>query len=310
MKNVLIIGGSGFIGANLVPKFIKSGCKVSIIDRFEKNRESLSSNVKYFYGKIDDENFIKSILVNESIDLAIHLASKLIPSSSVDEFIDELEIIIKPTIKVLSIFSEYKVKLVYFSSGGTIYGKNQKKYISEIDISEPITYYGISKLFLEEAIKFENRKSNLSYLIFRPSNPFGLGQKFNKNQGLIATCINKILNNEKIIIWGDGSVVRDYIFIDDLINIVYKIIEVGEFNQTYNIGSGIGYSVSDILYLLKEVSNIDFEVVNESPRFVDVDHVVLDVSKSLNIYNSKMKTIKEGIEIYFNQLRSQKINQS
>ena len=310
MNSILIIGGSGFIGVNLVSKFTKFGYRVSIIERLGKKRDSSNKNIKYFCGEINDEEFIKSIIIDESIDLAIHLASNLIPSSNFDEYIDEFDNVIKPTIKILPIFSKFNVKLIYFSSGGTIYGKNCNKYISEIENCEPITYYGMSKLILEEAINFENRKSNLSYLIFRPSNPFGLGQKFNKNQGLIATCINKILNNENIIIWGDGSVVRDFIFIDDLINIVFKIIDVGEYNQIYNIGSGIGYSVTDILYLLKEVSNMDFEVVNESPRIVDVDRVVLDVTKSLNIYNSKMKTIKEGIEIYFNQLRSENKNLS
>ncbi len=310
MKSILIIGGSGFIGSNLISKFTKLGCKVSILERPEKNTESSNRNVKYFFGKLDDEEFIKSIIVNESIDHAIHLASKLIPSSSFNEYINELDVIIKPTIRMLPIFSEYKVKFIYFSSGGTIYGKNIKKSFTEIDKTEPITYYGLSKLFLEEAIKFENRKSNLSYLIFRPSNPYGLGQKLNKNQGLIATCINKILNNEKIIIWGDGSIVRDYIFIDDLVNIIYKIIEVGELNKTFNIGSGIGCSVNEILNLLREISSIDFEVANESQRIVDVDHIVLDASKSLQIYNDKIKTIKEGVLIFFNQLRFQKNNQS
>jgi UDP-glucose 4-epimerase len=303
MKRILIIGGSGFIGSNLVNKYIKMGCKVSILDRLDKNRKIANENVKFYYGNLYDEKLIESILVEENIDHSIHLASKLLPSSDLIEYINEVEFIIKPTIKMLPIFSKYNVKLIYFSSGGAIYGRNKLKSISENENTEPITYYGMSKLVLEEAIKFENRKSNLSYLIFRPSNPYGMGQDFNKNQGLIGTSINNILNNKKITIWGDGSVVRDYIFIDDLVNIAYKIIDLGENNETFNIGSGVGYSVSEILDILKKVSCSDFEVVNGNARIIDVEHIVLDVKKSLSIYKDRIRTIEEGVGVFYNQLK-------
>lgn len=298
MKNVLLIGGEGFIGSNLVKKLLIEDCKVSILG--STKRAPSMSNVKKYYGKLEDYDLIDKILINDSIDTVIHLASTLIPSSTLENFFNEVDQVIKPTIKLLSLFAVKNIKFVYFSSGGTIYGVNETGVFSESDSNEPISFYGQSKLFLEQSILMENRRLGLNFLIIRPSNPYGIGQNIFGKQGLIAASIGHILNGERIEIWGDGKVIRDYIHIDDLINATFKLLRSGVNNQVFNIGSGVGYSVLEIIDVLKRCTNIDFEVVFLKGRLVDVPFMILEIEKLKRIVGDNMISIEEGISRFYN----------
>jgi UDP-glucose 4-epimerase len=191
------------------------------------------------------------------------------------------------------------VRLIYFSSGGTIYGAKKDAFFSERSLLAPISYYGQSKLLIEESIKFENRRSGLNYLILRPSNPYGIGQAIHAKQGLIAASIGNILNNKKITIWGDGSVVRDYIYIDDLIDAIVSIIKSGGDNEIYNIGSGKGYSINEVIDTLTKCIAKKIEVEYVDARSVDVPSVVLDTSKLHTIFKPNYLSLEEGIKTFF-----------
>ena len=298
MKNVLVIGGSGFIGSNIVDKLLDNGYRVSILDLPNSDKPRL--NIKTYYGRLEEIDLIKKIINEDSIDTLVHLASAMIPSSDLDSYCKEFETVIKPTIRLLSFLAISNIKFVYFSSGGAIYGVNKKEVFSESDNTKPISYYGQSKLVLEESIMLEGRKLGLNYLILRPSNPYGIGQNIYGNQGLIAACIGHILNGEKITIWGDGSVIRDYIHINDLSIGVVKLIENGVNNQIYNIGSGIGYSVNEIISMLKKSLGIEFRVEYLDARAVDVPVMVLDVKKVQFIIGDTKVSIEQGIIDFYN----------
>ncbi len=298
MKNVLVIGGSGFIGSNIVDKLLDNGYRVSILDLPNSDKPRL--NIKTYYGRLEEIDLIKKIINEDSIDTLVHLASAMIPSSDLDSYCKEFETVIKPTIRLLSFLAISNIKFVYFSSGGAIYGVNKKEVFSESDNTKPISYYGQSKLVLEESIMLEGRKLGLNYLILRPSNPYGIGQNIYGNQGLIAACIGHILSGEKITIWGDGSVIRDYIHINDLSIGVVKLIENGVNNQIYNIGSGIGYSVNEIISMLKKSLGIEFRVEYLDARAVDVPVMVLDVKKVQFIIGDTKVSIEQGIIDFYN----------
>lgn len=305
MKNILVIGGTGFIGSNLTIGLSLSGYNVFIFARRGKEEIDLNGkeNINVIYGTIDDLDLLEFILKSRNINTVIHLASTMIPSSCLKSFEKELDNIVKPTLALLPLLAALNIKIVYFSSGGTIYGKCNSDIYSEIDAASPISYYGLTKLFIEEAIKLESRRLNLSYLILRPSNPFGMGQEIIKNQGLIATCLHKTLTNQPITIWGDGSVVRDYIYIDDLTNMVINLIEKTQNNQVYNVGSGVGYSVNEILQFIREVTGKQPVINFESARSVDIPYMVLDVSKALKVSKTELNSIRQGIEFFYLQLR-------
>ncbi|OXA92185.1 NAD-dependent epimerase/dehydratase family protein [Flavobacterium hercynium] len=301
MKNVLLIGGSGFIGSNIVKQLINGSYNISILGIPKANNSLIlaSPNIKVHRGKLNQLNLIKKIVIEDSIDTVIHLASTLIPSSTLEDYINEFDEIIKPTIKLLPFFAISKIKFIFFSSGGTIYGVDDSGCFSENDKRKPISYYGQSKLILEDSIMFESRKSKLDFLIFRPSNPYGVGQNIFGKQGLIATSIGHLLNGERIKVWGDGNVVRDYIHIDDLAKGAVKIINSNKNNEVFNLGSGVGHSVNEIITILKKCTNLDFEIEYSEARTIDVPVLVLNVDKFNAIADSSRILLETGISDFF-----------
>ena len=211
----------------------------------------------------------------------------------------------------MEICAKEKIKFVYFSSGGTIYGnRNEMKPFSEKDEVSPISYYGWSKQIMENSILFMHRTKGLPYLIIRPSNPYGHGQNIYAKQGLVAVAIGKILEGKPVEVWGDGSSIRDYIYIDDLAVSVYQLIERNACNTTLNIGSGRGYSVNDVLAFLKIVSGIDYKIEYKNTRPVDVSNMVLDVTKLKEFIDIVNTPFMDGIKIFFEEEKTKGNNKN
>lgn len=302
MSNIFIIGGAGFIGTNLAKRLVLDNHNVFIYDVSVAGFSHLEIEKKemhFFTGLFSEYDHLCSILIENSIDIVIHLASHLIPSSTGEDYFTELGTTIVPTIRLLPFLAFHKIKFVYFSSGGTIYGSKITKQFREEDALAPINYYGQSKLVLEDSIRFEQRFSGLEYLIIRPSNLYGTGQNIYGKQGLIAVSLGKILNNEKITIWGDGSIIRDYLYIDDLTYAVSALINKNVKNEVINIGSGVGYSVNEVIAELQKQTNCDFEIEYTAGRAVDTPVLVLDISKLKAYIPYNPISLQEGIGKYY-----------
>lgn len=306
--NILVIGGAGFIGSNLLRRFINfDEYNLFVLETPFANiskLQHLEEDITIFRGVLADYDLLQSIIVDHKIDIVMHLVSTLIPGSSYDDYKREFENIIFPTIRLMGLCAEKNIKFIYFSSGGTIYGNNSNEKFIETDLREPISYYGLSKQIIEDSILFEHRRGKLRYLIIRPSNPFGRGQSLNGVQGLVAVAIGKILANEPIIIWGDGSSVRDYIYIDDLVNSTFELIHKEIENEIINIGSGIGYSINDILSHLKNIVGEQLVIKYETSRSVDVSNVILDISKLRSFVKTSNTPLEEGIKVFYNDVKS------
>lgn len=307
-KNILLIGGAGFIGTNLLKSFIKNNeYNIFVLETPFANvskLEHLQKDITIFKGVLADYDLIQSILLDHNINIVFHLVSTLIPGSSYDDYKREFENIIFPTVRLMGLCAEKSIKFIYFSSGGTIYGNNSHEKFVETDLREPISYYGLSKQIIEDSILFEHRRANLRYLIIRPSNPFGPGQSLNGVQGLIAVAIGKIMANEPLIIWGDGSSVRDYIYIDDLVEIMHELVHKDIENEVINVGSGIGYSINDVLLYLKNIAGEKLVVKYETSRSVDVSNVILDISKLQLFIDMNCTSLEEGIKIFYDEVKS------
>lgn len=302
--NILFIGGAGFIGSSLVKYFAKKGNdNLYVIEPEFANISRLEGiNVKIHRCSLSDIDTIKNILMLNQIDIIVHLVSTLIPGSGYDDFNNEFKNMIFPSIKLMEICATKKIKFVYFSSGGTIYGNrtNMQPFI-ETDEMAPISYYGWSKQMMENSILFKNRTEQLKYLIIRPSNPYGHGQNLYGKQGLVAVSIGRLLQNEPIEVWGDGSAIRDYIYIDDVAHVFYELINKGIYNETINIGSGRGYSVNDVLAFIKIISKADFKIEYKNTRPMDVSNMVLDISKMKKYTNIELTPMLEGISTFYNE---------
>ena len=171
----------------------------------------------------------------------------------------------------------------------------------ETDDMAPISYYGWSKQMMENSILFKNRTEKLKYLIVRPSNPYGHGQNLHGKQGLVAVAIGKILEEKPIEVWGDGSAIRDYIYIDDLAKVFYQLIDKDVCNETVNLGSGRGYSVNDVLAFLKIITKKDFKIIYENARPMDVSNMVLDTEKMQRLAAVELTPMLEGISTFYNE---------
>lgn len=304
--NILFIGGAGFIGSSLVRRFCEDNkYHVFVVEPEFANVSRLDgTQVDVIRESLSNVESLERIISKNGIETVVHLVSTLIPGSGYDDFNREFENMIFPSIRLMEYCAKNGVKFVYFSSGGTIYGNRQTMQpFVETDDMAPISYYGWSKQMMENGILFKNRTEGLRYLIVRPSNPYGHGQNLHGKQGLVAVAIGKTMDGKPVEVWGDGSAIRDYIYIDDLAEIFFQLIDNDVTNETINIGSGRGYSVNDVLAFLKIISKIDFKILYENARPMDVSNMVLDIAKMRRLTNVEPTPMLEGLSKFYEETK-------
>lgn len=307
-KKILILGGFGFIGTNLTEEFLKRG-NYEIIIFESKNviiqNPDLLNHVKVYYGDFHNEKEYEIIFKENQIDIVIHLIGTTVPSISNENIIYDIDSNLVNTIKLLNIMKQYQIKNIIFpSSGGTVYGILKKEH-KESDPTTPVCSYGIMKLTTEKYLYLYNYLYGINFLILRPSNPFGEYHK-SIQQGLINVVLEKILNGKTIEIWGDGSVVRDYIYIKDLVRIIVDLIEKNIQDEIINIGSGRGYSINEILTIIREEIG-DFPLKYVEARKVDVPYLILNIDKLRTFLDINLMGIEEGIKKTYDWLKKRNI---
>lgn len=305
-KNVLIIGSTGFIGKNILEQFYgKDDYKVYLLAKSSSDiakRYFQCDFIKVFEMDLCDTQLIENVLQQYNIEIIIHLASRLIPSSTKDDFFKEMENVILPTYRLIDYLGKRNIKLIFFSSGGTIYGKTDAENINEKHALQPINYYGYSKLLIENYIQFSHRTHELRYLILRPSNVYGKYQRLEAKQGFISVSIKKILDNFPIEIWGDGSTIRDFIYVEDVAKLTKKFVDLNIENKTVNVGSGKGISLNHIIELLMSILERDIKVKYKDKRDVDIDKMILDTSFLQSLVSFEPTRLEEGIRKFIKSL--------
>jgi len=299
MSNILILGGSGFIGSNLAEYLSEKGENIIVFNKSKnvKNLEPFKDRIKIINGDFRDFKKIRKIFDKEKIDIVIHLISNVIPGTEFDKVAADMDVELVTTMKLANYLAEKKIKLVFFSTGGAIYGNNTKTLYSENDTPNPINYYGWLKLSIEKYIEMQHEINGLEYMNIRPSNVYGKNQKQKGKQGLIAVTLGKIIRNEKIDVWGDGKITRDYLYVEDLCRAVYLLIKNNKWNETYNIGSGKGTSVNSVLKTIKNVTGKDFKINYTEKRKIDSKHNALNTAKLKKAIKwENLTTLEDGIK--------------
>lgn len=278
---VLITGGFGFIGAKLANTLSDAGHIVIVVARpgstpSRKLRENITVH------RCDTYCADSAIsLLHSGVDVCFHLANKNTPAESNKDITADINNNLISTIKLLNALKDNNVKIVYMSSGGTVYGNIDKASINEDDTGHPMCSYGIVKKTVEDYLHLYAKLYGLDFCIIRLANVYGVGQRLGAAQGAISAFIYKALTNESIEIWGDGSVIRDYVYIDDVVAAIIAAAESRIPNMTYNIGSGTGHSLNRIIEILRHNLNDRELNVNYSPgRALDVQVNVLDISRA------------------------------
>ena len=300
---VLVLGGNGFIGSNLVERLVAEGHRVRIYDRSPSRLNVLGQKVEHQNGNFNDITSISQAL--HDIDIVFHLISGSIPSTSNLSPADDARDNLVDTIGLLECMRKIGItRIVYMSSGGTIYGNSNKDLINEEHSLNPNCSYGIVKLAVEKYLMMYQRLYDFEPVILRVSNSYGPWQSKVGIHGLIGTLLSKAISNERVEIWGDGEVVRDYIHIKDVIEACINVMG-SKSTGIFNIGSGVGHSVNEVLKMVEEVTQSKLDVKYSKRRDLDVKKVVLDISNAKKVLNWAPKiAIKDGIKTHNDWLQS------
>jgi len=298
----MLLGGAGFIGLNLASVLRRYGHEVHVADRVGRPVRSnppMAQVAGYHVVDINDTDSLLSTIDEFRIECVIGLTSSLIPSSGLMHFEVELKLVISPMFRLVEHLSKRQIGFVYLSSGGTVYGANNNDLVAETEPLCPINYYGYSKVLFEQYLAFAGKTLGLRYLILRPSNPFGPYQNPNRGQGLVAVAVAKVLSGQTIEVWGDGSIVRDYIWIENLTEATAALLSKDDaWGCVFNIGSGRGYSVQDLLALIGELTNKRIRITYRQGRSVDVPRLVLDISRLQAAIDFEPLDLRAGLSLY------------
>lgn len=250
----LVLGANGFIGSHLVDELVEAGYSVRAFDRFDRDPQfNKSERAEIYKGDIFDSTSLKQSLQN--VDFVFHCFSATTPFTSDQDPFSDIDKNLRPSVQIFEQCLQAGVKKVIFlSSGGAVYGNlAEQKPATEDDSATPVSPYGIIKLAIENYLAYFNRKSDLDYIVYRLTNPYGPRQ-VNNNQGVIPIFLNKVQNSEELVVYGDGESSRDFLYIRDATKMIVESFNKKAKFKTYNIGSGSQTSLNQIISAIKSVT--------------------------------------------------------
>jgi len=273
--NVVIVGGAGFIGRHVAARLAADGLSVRVFDQV---RSTPVPGVDAVVGDLGDAAALGAVLAPGAA--VVHLAWTTIPATSNHDPSADLTENVLASIRLFEACTAARVgRVVYLSSGGTVYGNARRLPIREEDPTEPLCAYGVSKLAVEKYLGLFQRLHGLEYVILRPGNAYGPGQDPNRGQSAVTVFAHRAARNEPITIWGDGSTTRDFLFVADLVDAIVRAVtyEPGaDGPRVFNVGTGRGTSLKDLLEVIGHVMGRALEARYTPGRIADVAANVLD----------------------------------
>lgn len=284
----MVTGGTGFIGTYVTSKLREHAIMAIALSRSGEGANLVRAD-------IGDRDTMRRIL--EPGDTVIHLATNSNPTNSELDRVQDVEENLVGTLQLLDACVERGVeRFVLASSGGTVYGIPERTPITETHPTDPISSHGALKLAIEKYVQLYGAQFGLSYLILRCANAYGPGQTGARGQGIIGKAILTALRDETLEIWGDGKVVRDFVYVEDVAEALLLAATTAAAGGVVNIGSGKGTSVNEIIDLVGRVTGQRLPVTYTSSRQLDVPASVLDITKASSMLNwSPTMPLVEGM---------------
>jgi UDP-glucose 4-epimerase len=291
---ILVTGGAGFIGSHLVDALIKGGHKVVVIDNLSTGKkENINKKAKFY--KIDIcSPKIREIFKKEKPQICFHLAAQINVRKSVEDPVFDAKVNTLGSLNVIQNFireiraqirmnsrkrNSYKfAKFIFASTGGAIYGETNKIPTSENHPPNPISPYGISKLTVENYLKFYKKNFGLKLVSLRFSNVYGPRQDPRGEAGVVAIFIEKLLKGERPTIFGDGNQTRDFIFVEDVVSACLKAMEYKGEKKIFNIGTGIETSINELYEIISRLLNAKIKPKYAPEKPGDLKRSCLDIS--------------------------------
>jgi UDP-glucose 4-epimerase len=282
MRKVLVVGGNGFIGSHLVDAFVENQWDVTVVDGFLRKFSHIPERVHFIQADFDySVSKIENIVNAVAPDVVYHLAWKTIPETSIENPARDIGINLVPSLNLINVCAKAKIKLIFISSGGAVYGATNQPCISEYHETNPISPYGIEKLMVEKYLFMYRYLYGLDYLIIRPSTPFGPWQDYSGKQGAVAVFLYRVAKGLPVMLWGDGSIIRDYFYISDLVEALIKCTDhfAQDDQRTFNIGGEIGVSLTQLLGWIEEIVGKTARIEQYPTRKFDPEMIVLDTTR-------------------------------
>jgi UDP-glucose 4-epimerase len=275
---ILVTGGCGFIGSHLVDRLIGEGHSVIVLDKSITGRQPITDAVHLIRGDFGDMNLLKRSL--DGVDLVYHLAWTSIPKGSNENPIGDISSNVIGTVQLLEMILQSKVKRVIFNStGGAIYGPTDAALLSEDAATNPICSYGITKLAVEKYLELFHHTSSLDYVAFRTANAYGPRQDPECGVGFIAAALESVINKQPVHVWGDGTNIRDYIYVDDIVQALIAAANSDFPKGTYHVSSGKALSINEAIAIIGKVTKSQPVIRYTCGRDCDVSKVVLDSTR-------------------------------
>lgn len=296
---ILVLGGNGFIGKNLCTYISSMGHDVISFDMDYGFRES--TKITYVKGDFfQDDDLIPYL---KDVDVVFHAISTINPGNSNNKYMQGYTHDFLQSVKLCDLSKQYHFKIIYLSSGGTVYGFQTHMPIDEETSAIPINHYGNLKLCIENTFRTFNKQFNTNVIIARIANPYGPGQDYSKGVGFIDAALKRAIHNQTIEIWGDGTVIRDYIYIDDVCHMLASLIYYEGKESVFNISSNSGVSQNEIIKIIHKMVP-DISVKYLPARSVDVPAIILNNTKILSVCKEQCIEIEEGITKYYKYLQN------
>jgi UDP-glucose 4-epimerase len=296
MSKCLVLGANGFLGSHLVDHLVGAGHDVRAFDRYpdDKARFEPSQKVEKVAGNFLNRQDLADAL--EGVEYVFHFISTTTPISSDNDPLIDVETNIRMSIELLQECVNKGVKKVVFAStGGAIYGLNSSENVGETIVPQPVSPYAIGKLTIEHYMRYFAKKHGLQGLVYRISNPYGERQSLAAKQGVIPIFLQHIAKDEPITILGDGSMVRDYIYVKDVARLITDSFESAS-QDLYNLGSGSGHTINQIVDVMKQVVGQDFKIEHRENLATFVDKIVLNPNRFIEEFNLRPEvSLEDGI---------------
>lgn len=273
---VLLIGG-GFIGQALSRRLVAEGRRVQVLSRRLASADFLGEG--WHQGDLHDQELLRRLLPH--CGTVVHLAAATTPGVSAQAASLETSNF-AATLGLLDVLQSFPAtRLIYFSSGGTIYGNPDSLPVTESAPLRPLSYYGAGKAAQEQFLDVLRRQGH-PVTILRPANAYGPGQPLKSGFGLVRTVLEQVRSGQPLEIWGSGRQRRDFLYIDDLVDACWRVLTAPDsaaVSGIFNVGSGQGVSVLDLLEVVRRVTGQAVQIRLHPPRGIDVEGIYLDSDK-------------------------------
>jgi len=280
--SAVVLGGAGFLGSHLTEALLANKVSVRVFDRPHvdlRNLEQVSGDWEFVGGDFLNEGDQQKAL--SGVSTVFHLISTTIPATSNQNPVYDVETNMMASVRLLDLAREAGVsRIVFLSSGGTVYGRPRELPVPEDHPTEPLVSYGVVKLAVEKYLTLYHHLHGISYRILRLSNPYGPRQDTEGAQGAASVFLERAHAGRPIEIWGDGTVIRDYIFVEDAVDGILAAARSEGPAGLYNIASGDGASLKDLVVAIEQVVGRKLEVRYTPARPFDVHENVLDIGRA------------------------------